>query len=279
MSNQGRAIVVNSRVKFVVLTLAAWLTLLCSQIVFAATDQPQAPAYEINLSRSMTAIEVRWLSLDNGKFLALQRQYLAATERGVAILLPEIDGLPSASGAINQLRVGLNDHGWTTIAIMPPPRYSPQGNQQPLPYQQRLNERLNAAIKAVKEIGGRIIIITQGSQISYLMMAFLQQNIELPDALIMLNGKALVMPPKTPEDQPSYAQDYQQLSVQISEIDLKVLDVYHRHDSLNDEMSYRKKLSIKQKQYSYRQIELGDRYANHNVVKAVYGWLKSVGLN
>lgn len=269
---------VNGRVKFVVLTLAAWSILLCGKMVLAATE-PQAPANEINLSRSIEAIEVRWLSLENGKFLALQRQYLTATERGVAILLPEIDGLPSASGAINLLRIGLNDHGWTTIAIMPPPRYSSRGEQKPLSYQQRFNERLNSAIKAAEEIGGRIILITQGSQISYLMMAYLQQKIQLPNALIMLNSKPLLILPKTPEDQPSYAQDYQQLSVQISELDLKMLDVYHRQENLSVEMSYRQKLSIKQKQHSYRQIELGDRYANHNVVKAVYGWLKAVGLN
>jgi len=262
----------------------------------AATDpQPNAPAYEISLASNMPAAQVRWLSLDNGKFLALQREYLAATERGVAILVPELDNLPTSNNGIEQLRLGLNDHGWTTIAIMPPSRStSKTTDDQANSYHKRLSQRLKSAITASKEIHQRVIVIAQGSQVSYLIKTYLEQKKkqeqdkekekekekeqELPIALIMLNGKALTMPPKLPDDQQAYASNYQQLSSQVSDLELKLLDLYYRQDHLGQQMLYRKKLSTKKNQSAYRQMELADPYTDH-LVKSVYGWLKSVGLN
>jgi len=251
-----------------------------SSFSFAATaSQPNTSAYEINLAGSMPATQIRWLNLDSGKFLALQREYLAATERGVAILVPELDHLPTSSKGIEQLRLGLNDHGWTTITIMPPSRFTPQtASGQASSYHQRLSQRLKSAITASKEIHQQFIVIAQGSQVSYLTKAYLEQEIELPTALIMLNGKPLTIVPKLPDDQRAYAGNYQQLSSQVSDLELKLLDLYYRQDYRTQQMLYRKKLSTKKNQSTYRQMELADPYTD-NLVKSVYGWLKSVGLN
>jgi hypothetical protein len=248
--------------------------------VAASTEAATANVDEINYAQVITPTEVVWLASDGGKFLSLQREYLAATERGVAILVPDLGSLPTATNGIEQLRVGLNDHGWTTISIMPPPQFVKQpSDDQVTSYSQRIGARINSAIAASKQLGGQLIVIVQGSQVSYLTKAYLDQTMTQPDALIILNGKHLTAPPETTKDQTPYPNDHLTLSSQITKLEFRVLDIYYRQDQLKKQMALRKKLSAKNRQMAYRQTELVDSDTDLTLVKTVYGWLKYSGLN
>ncbi|NRA84099.1 MAG: DUF3530 family protein [Gammaproteobacteria bacterium] len=260
----------------------------------AASLAINASVFEQNFanSHSISATEVRWLTLDSGKFLALQRHYLSATHRGTAILVADRHSTPTNSNGINQLRIGLNEHGWDTLALMPPINVTnvastddatepetPAAAPTSLSYQQQLLARLQSAYQVASLTKMDLIVIAQGSQASYITKFYLDQVLRLPDAFIVLDARPEYWAKQESSDEAPIATSQALFSEQISQLDLHILDIYRLQNNLSEHMVLRKKLSIKNHQYTYRQSELYDSDNSHQLVKTVYGWLKSAGLN
>lgn len=95
-------------------------------ITVSAEDKMMTPAKEMLISHEehlatlLPENEILWLTTDDGKFLALKRDYLATKERGIAILVSDIATPVNHKVDINPIRKELNEYGWTTISINPP---------------------------------------------------------------------------------------------------------------------------------------------------------------
>ena len=258
--------------KITMLFLTLYVNTLSSATLQTIPEKVSALEHNFALANGVIKTEVTWIPYNDGKFLALKREYLAATKLGVAIMLPDIGNLPTNEQGIEQLRIGLNDVGWDTLSLMPP-----NLNLSDASYHQQLLTRLKSAIKFCQDADNefKIIIIAQGRQVSYLTRFMLDQLIEQPEAVILLDALPLLSVIKIEKDKTAFPATYLDLSEQISQLPLSVLDIYRLQDNLNVKMALRKKLSIKNKQAAYRQTELFSADHSQRLITTVYGWLKT----
>lgn len=109
-----------------VFNLLSILLMLTLSVSVKAEDKMMVSAKEVqknneqHLATLLPENEVTWLTTDDGNFLALKRDYLAANERGIAIFVSDIATPINHKVDIDPIRKELNKYGWTTIAIHPP---------------------------------------------------------------------------------------------------------------------------------------------------------------
>ena len=274
----------------------------------ALAPSPPLPPRETLASEALSARvpdnEIRWIDDSQGRFLSLLREQFSGQALGLTILLPAPGKTAANPQAIDLLRHQLNDHGWVTLAMAPPEpvpmpaHVSPltvtadaaqpdatgqqdpstgNGYQPPYPadkqgelddaFAERLAERLSAAIKLKEIYPGITVIIAQGSNADWLIELLSAEQLPAPDALVLLNAR------------PRLGRDEQQLAEQLAQLPLPILDLYQRHNNLDDDgvMTLRAQLRRKHQQGRYRQRQLFGASADQRLTKIVYGWLSANG--
>ncbi|BDF93316.1 MULTISPECIES: DUF3530 family protein [Pseudoalteromonas] len=101
--------------------LAIGITLLTP--VLAAdfiTPTPWSTVVSSDLSRLMPQDELKPLLAGDTEFLSLYRQHMSAQQRGVVLIIPDWQHLPTDNDGINFLRTQLNDLGYATLAMTVP---------------------------------------------------------------------------------------------------------------------------------------------------------------
>lgn len=73
-----------------------------------------------DLSRLMPQDELKPLLAGDTEFLSLYRQHMSAQQRGVVLIIPDWQHLPTNNNGLNFLRTQLNDLGYATIAMTVP---------------------------------------------------------------------------------------------------------------------------------------------------------------
>jgi len=256
---------------------------------------------EESLAMILPQEEVTWLTGESGKFLALKRDYLAAKHRGVAIFVSDLSAPINYSLDIEPLRTTINNYGFSSITINAPslelfaattaenaeektPVDSKEAMSSPTmastvdaaPYTKALIERINSAHKMAAAESKNIILVIQGRQVAYLSNALIQQHLRPLNAVVVIDANSALY-----DNQPQmYPATIEQLSRQLVQIKMPLLDIYHLSNSkIEMQMKMRKRLSLKAKKTSYRQ-HLKPTYSEEKTLaKVVYGWLKSLGIH
>ena len=256
---------------------------------------------EESLATILPQEEVTWLTGESGKFLALKRDYLAAKHRGVAIFVSDLSAPINYSLDIEPLRTTINNYGFSSITINAPslelfkaaseekteekasedtkgdmagPAMTSAVNATP--YTKALIDRINSAHKMAAAESKNIILVAQGRQVAYLSNALIQQHLRPLNAVVVIDANSALY-----DNQPQmYPATIEQLSKQLVQIKMPLLDIYHLSNSEIDvQMKMRKRLSLKTKKTSYRQ-HLKPTYSEEKTLaKVVYGWLKSLGIH
>lgn len=265
-----------------------------------------ALTHEQRLATMLPSDEVMWLDIEGGKFLALKRDYLAATQHGVVIFVSDVSAPINYKQDIEPLRTNINQYGWTSLAINAPSvtllnvtqsddikdaadksmpdKASDNKKTKAVPikkmnddssYPDALIARVISAQKWAATQSKNVIIVIQGRQVSYLLNALIQQHLPPLKAVIVIDANgALIMS----DDQP-HPTSLEQLSIGLSQLKVPLLDIYHLRNARTEaQMLKRKKLSAKEKQNSYRQYLKSTYSKEQQLAKVVYGWLKSLGI-
>lgn len=104
-------------------TIALMSTLLISQYSVAAehiAPTPWSTMTTSDIARLMPQGEIKPLQVGEQEFISLYREYMSAEQRGVVLIIPDWQHLPTNNDGINFLRTHLNDFGYTTIAMTVP---------------------------------------------------------------------------------------------------------------------------------------------------------------
>ncbi|MFY8326434.1 DUF3530 family protein [Pseudoalteromonas sp. ZZD1] len=104
-------------------TIGLMGTLLISHHSVAADHIAPTPWSTItssDISRLMPQGEIKPLQVGEQEFISLYREYMSAELRGVVLIIPDWQHLPTNNNGINFLRTHLNDFGYTTIAMTVP---------------------------------------------------------------------------------------------------------------------------------------------------------------
>ncbi len=73
-----------------------------------------------DIQRFLPSDEVRTLLAGEDEFISLYRQSMAASQRGIVLIIPDWQHLPTNNAGINFLRKQLNDIGYATLAMTMP---------------------------------------------------------------------------------------------------------------------------------------------------------------
>lgn len=282
-------------------------------------EKEKAPEPNVTLSPEqqiaamLPSDEVIWLDSESGNFLALERDYLAAKHRGAVIFVSDLAAPINHSLDIEPLRVSINQYGFSSITIHAPSTelfYPPtitdtadatdttpseNDSQENInegsdiktntsmvvktdatPYAQALIKRINSAHKRAASRSKNIILVIQGRQTAYLSNALIQQHLRPFSAVVTLDANNAI------DDNKStlYPATIEQLSQQLAQLKMPLLDIYHLWDNdIQQQMLKRKQLSLKAKQSNYRQHIKATYSEEKQLAKILYGWLKSLGIH
>lgn len=84
------------------------------------TPTPWSTVVSSDLSRLMPQDELKPLLAGDTEFLSLYREHMSAQQRGVVLIIPDWQHLPTNNDGINFLRTQLNDLGYATLAMTVP---------------------------------------------------------------------------------------------------------------------------------------------------------------
>ncbi|MBU1308162.1 MAG: alpha/beta hydrolase family protein [Gammaproteobacteria bacterium] len=225
-----------------------------------------------DLTRQLPAEEIRMLG-SQSPFMVLQRNSLTAATKGTVILVADGNEHAASAKQIDILRQHLNEYGWNTLSVMPPPSedllHTSEALQQ---YQSALQQRLSAAAELASQQAGSIIVIAQGNSAAALNHLYAAGQLTEPAALVLLGAYL-------PDEQLNKA-----LATAIASHQVPTLDINLQYDNrfVVSQLKLRRQLANKLFKPVYRQRLLsGSGYNNDMqlwVLQEIYGWLTSVGL-
>jgi hypothetical protein len=244
--------------------------------------------------------ELKILLAGDTDFYVLFRDDMTGRPRGVALLVPDWGQNALNTRGIDFLRTSLNEYGWVTLSMTVPQASDPVFNtkitilpagSQPAPtvisskqplnfadegfmaqYEFQLKMRMMALTAEAENYQGYFVVIAQGSSAAVLASLYAKEELDEPEALILLSANA-----------PNMAQN-QLLNQNIAATAIPTLDIYQSRDSrwIHKNVIARRKLAKKQFKVAYRQKELHGDISYHNqnqrMLKIVYGWLSRMGL-
>lgn len=266
---------------------------------------PKKLTNEQYLATVLPSEEVLWLDSENGKFLALKRDYLAAEHKGVAIFISDVSAPINYSLDIDPLRQSINQYGWSSITIHAPSISLFNQTNSAMPekvgdsatekaddnkvdnensmnsidqshYAKQLIARVMSAQKFAANQSKQVMLVVQGRQVSYLTDALIQQHLPPLNAIVIIDAKPALYDSQTEQ----YPATTMQLATQLSMLKVPLLDIYHlENDRTAQEMKARRQISQKAQQKKYRQYLKSTYSKEQQLAKVVYGWLKTLGID
>ena len=267
---------------------------------------PWSTVVSSDLSRLMPQDELKPLLAGDTEFLSLYREHMSAQQRGVVLIIPDWQHLPTNNDGINFLRTQLNDLGYATLAMTVPDidwqavpvaaensQSEPADNNQadstepstattPVHvdaiaqisnaiidnYKLNLIARFNALYQSAMNEDGKIVVIAQGASAAVLLEHYGEYPSTNIDAFISLSS---YLP---------NSQRNQQLNAIVSTISPPLLDVYYNLDNpdLLLSVAERKRWVKRHSKYDYRQRELfglpSEPQQHERLTKEVDGFLR-----
>jgi hypothetical protein len=251
---------------------AAVALLLSTVLLFSPATLSTEQNDSADILRQLPADEILQLSAQQNNFLLLQRENMTSYTKGTALLLPDASEHAASPKHIDTLRQQLNDYGWNTLALMPPPLPPSLNSDNLADYQTVMLQRVQAAQQQAQQNPGVSIVIAQGSSAAVLNQLYASGQLTEPAAFIMLGAYL-------PNDELN-----RQVANALAKHQVPTLDISHAQDNrlVTSQLHLRRQLSNKHLKAVYRQrIITGSGYNAQTqqwVLHEIYGWLSSVGL-
>lgn len=272
------------------------------------TPTPWSTVVSSDLSRLMPQDELKPLLAGDTEFLSLYREHMSAQQRGVVLIIPDWQHLPTNNDGVNFLRTQLNDLGYATLAMTVPdidwqavPAETENAQSEPADsnqtdnnessaaplkapvhvdaiaqisnaiidnYKLNLIARFNALYQSALNEDGKIVVIAQGASAAVLLEHYGEFPNTDIDAFVSLSSYL----PNTERNQ--------QLNAIISTISPPLLDIYYSIDNPDLLLSVadRKRWVKRHSKYDYRQRELfglrSQPQQHERLTKEVDGFLR-----
>lgn len=239
-----------------------------------ATAQTQPHWLQSDLQRYLPNWEVQLIGEAPDSLLVVHREAMTPYQQGTLVLLPDPSQHPASPRQINFLRQAMNQHGWSTVAVLPGSTISSytmtelDSEKMLTQFQQQLQLVLNQQEWQT----GHLVILAQGRSGNLLSQLDWTQQPRQPEALVFLS---------------SYHADpagNRQLAQRIARQTIPVLDLAHHSDHVHITSTFelRRQWSQRHANLLYRQRLLkghAELESSQQVMyKEIYGWLNYLGL-
>lgn len=229
-------------------------------------DETQAAG---DLQRQLQAQQIQTLTAGEQSFLTLELPAMTPFVKGTVILVPDWSQHAASPKGIDYLRQLLPDHGWNTLAMMPPPATITLSAEDLLLYQQQLLSRMQAVMNSAEKTPGAIIVIAAGHCGAVLNTLYKNGELKTPQALVLV--AAAVQDP----------QQNELVAQALSQHQVPTLDLLPRLENSYIASSSRLRLQLVRKHVKeiYRQRLLpGTSGEDHPwLANEVIGWLRYIG--
>ena len=271
---------------------------------------PWSTIVSSDLSRLMPQDELKPLLAGDTEFLSLYREHMSAQQRGVVLIIPDWQHLPTNNDGINFLRTQLNDLGYATLAMTVPdidwqavPADPKNSQSEPAENNQADNSESAASeaplkapvhVDAIAQISNAIIDNYKLNLIARFNALYQSALNEDGKIVVIAQGASAAVLleyygeyPNTNIDAFVSLSSYlpnskrnQQLNAIVSTISPPLLDVYYSVDSADLLLNIedRKRWVKRHSKYDYRQRELfglrSEPQQHERLTKEVDGFLR-----
>ena len=236
----------------------------------AASDVQKEQRWAEQISDSLLTGEVCELKAAETPFMGIYTEAEAGPSGQAVILVHGIGAHPDWPEVIHPLRVGLPEHGWSTLSIQMPILANDAELKDYLPLFDESGPRLKAAAEYLHQQGAKTVVIVAHSLGASMATRFVADHPDAVNGLVIIGMSVIELDEKMNGARA------------LEKITLPVFDLYGSRDldSVLKSTDARARAAHKAANPDYRQlaIEGGDHFyvgTEEELVRRVYGWLKS----
>ncbi len=246
------------------------LVLLLFQFPAGASDLAKEKRWSEQVSDSLIDGEAIELKAGDTGFLGIYTEAQQGASGRAVILAHGIGVHPDWPDVIHPLRVGLPEHGWSTLSIQMPILENDAELKSYLPLFDEAGPRLAAAAAYLRKQGAKTVVIVAHSLGAAMAARYVADNPKAVDGLVLVSVGRIEIDPKM------------DAVAALEKIKLPVFDLYGSRDleSVLGSVSARAGAARKAGNDDFRQFSLEGaghffRGTEDELVRRVYGWLKS----
>jgi pimeloyl-ACP methyl ester carboxylesterase len=251
-------------------TLLALIIFVSWQASVGASDLAKEQRWKAQISDSLLTGDSIELTAGDLTFMGIYTEADAGQTGRAVILVHGIGAHPDWPEVIHPLRVGLPEHGWSTLSVQMPVLANDAEVKDYLPLFDEVAPRLDAAGAYLRERGAETLVIVAHSLGASMAARYVADKPESVDGLVAIGTSVIDIDPKM------------NAARALESIALPVYDLYGTRDldGVLKSVETRAKAARKAGNTDYRQsaVEGADHFfvgTEDTLVRRVYGWLKS----
>lgn len=240
------------------------------QTAGAASDLNKEQRWKEQISDSLLTGEVCELKAAETPFMGIYTEAESGPTGRTVILVHGVAAHPDWPEVIHPLRVGLPEHGWSTLSIQMPILANDAVLKDYLPLFDESAARLKAAADYLHQHGAKTVVIVAHSLGASMAARFVADNPGAVNGLVIIGMSVIELDEKMNG------------ALALQKIKLPVFDLYGSRDldGVLNSTDARARAAHQAGNPDFRQlaIEGGDHFyvgLEDELVRRVYGWLKS----
>lgn len=240
------------------------------QTAAVASDVAKEKRWAEQISDSLLTGEAVELKAGDTPFMAIYTESEQGPTELAVILAHGIGAHPDWPEVIHPLRVGLPEHGWSTLSVQMPILANDADVKDYLPLFDEVGPRLNAAADYLHQHGAKTVVIVAHSLGASMAARYVADSPKAVNGLVVIGMSVIDIDPRMNG------------ALALETITLPVFDLYGSRDldSVVGSVDARARAMLKAGNPDFRQYaaEGGDHFftgMDDELVRRVYGWLKS----
>lgn len=236
----------------------------------AASDLDKEKRWAEQISDSLLSGDVVELKAGDTPFMAIYTESEEGPTEHAVILIHGIGAHPDWPEVIHPLRVGLPEHGWSTLSVQMPILANDAELKDYLPLFDEVDPRLDAAVEHLRKQGAKTLVIVAHSLGASMAAPYVAAKPGAVNGLVIVGMSVIDLDPKMNG------------GLALEKITLPVFDLYGSRDldTVLGSVDARARAARKAGNKDFRQfaVEGGDHFyvgMDDELVRRVYGWLKS----
>jgi pimeloyl-ACP methyl ester carboxylesterase len=239
--------------------------------VMAASDQAKEKRWAEQITDSLMDGEVCELDAAGTQFMGLFTKASGRSTGRAVVIVHGMGVHPDWADVIQPLRVGLAEHGWSTLSIQMPVLPNDATLKDYIPLFDEVTPRIDAAVDMLRKRGNKKVILI-GHSLGATMSAWYLANKKKPG----VEGAVFIGIGNSDIDEKTNS------VLSFGKLTLPVLDIYGSRDldSVLAMTEARRSAVLRAGNRYYRQIEVegADHFftgMQDTLVRRVYGWLRA----